>query len=430
MRAWREGTELDLGPPQQRATLAVLLVRVKRPVPVGEIADVLWGQGQPVSATNVVHRHIGMLRRVLEPELPHRTEGQRLVRVSGGYRLRVGADDVDLTRFRRLRERAQEAARSGEATEAVEHFNDAFALWRGPVAAGVPAVVRAHRVFTALDDEYVAAVREAADTALREGLADRVLPAIERCAARHPLDEGVQAKLALALAVTGHQAEALDVCHRARTRLAEELGVTPGTELRAAHERVLGGDLNGHLVGVRPGHPERAEHPKRPGTPNRPASPNPNRPGTPDRPGTPTRPETPTRTTPPRHSDRSERSGHSEHSEHSEHAQRPGPELRRTAPVPSPGARGPVPTTPPPAPAPGRTGEPRRVQGSEAGPSGAPSTDGFPPRPEGAGGHDERRGPLTFGGDAPHPRTPSSGAGARRRGWSPRRRSPAPGTRP
>lgn len=131
MRAWRDGTELDLGPPQQRATLAVLLVRVKRPVPVGEIADVLWGQGQPVSATNVIHRHIGMLRRVLEPELPNRTEGQRLVRVSGGYRLRVDADDVDLTRFRRLRERAQEAARTGDAAEAVERFNDAFALWRG-----------------------------------------------------------------------------------------------------------------------------------------------------------------------------------------------------------------------------------------------------------------------------------------------------------
>ncbi|MFE6826210.1 BTAD domain-containing putative transcriptional regulator [Streptomyces sp. NPDC057690] len=364
MRAWRDGIELDLGPPQQRATLAVLLVRVKRPVPVGEIADVLWGQGQPVSATNVIHRHIGMLRRVLEPELPHRTEGQRLVRVSGGYRLRVGADDVDLTRFRRLRERAQEAARTGEAAEAVEYFNDAFALWRGPVAAGVPAVARAHRIFTALDDEYVAAVREAADTALREGLADRVLPAIERCAARHPLDEGVQAKLALALAVTGHQAEALDVCHRARTRLAEELGVAPGTELRAAHERVLGGDLNGHPLGVRPKHPERVEHPKRPGprSANRPA--------------------------------------HPRYPERSEHPE--GPEHRRTPVVPR-GAHGPVPTPSPSAAAPIRPGEPRRVPGATAGPSAAASADAAPPRPERPGSHDEGSPPLTFGGDAPAP---------------------------
>ncbi|MFD9430125.1 BTAD domain-containing putative transcriptional regulator [Streptomyces sp. NPDC060002] len=395
MRAWREGTELDLGPPQQRATLAVLLVRVKRPVPVGEIADVLWGQGQPVSATNVIHRHIGMLRRVLEPELPNRTEGQRLVRVSGGYRLRVDADDVDLTRFRRLRERAQEAARAGNAADAVERFNDAFALWRGPVAAGVPAVARAHRIFTALDDEYVAAVREAADTALRDGLADRVLPAIERCAARHPLDEGVHAKLALALAVTGHQAEALDVCHRARTRLAEELGVTPGTELRAAHERVLGGDLNGPPVGVRPKHPEHPEHPEHPTHPERPGSPkHPEHPTHPERPGSPKHPEH------PRHSE------HARHPERSEHPE--GPEHRRAAPVPR-GEGGSTPTAPRPAPAPGRTGGPWLVPGGPtARPSAAPPTDGTPPCPQGPGGdpirsHDEGRRPLTFGGDAPAP---------------------------
>ncbi|MFE7927698.1 BTAD domain-containing putative transcriptional regulator [Streptomyces sp. NPDC057456] len=396
MRAWRDGTELDLGPPQQRATLAVLLVRVKRPVPVGEIADVLWGQGQPVSATNVIHRHIGMLRRVLEPELPNRTEGQRLVRVSGGYRLRVGADDVDLTRFRRLRERALEAALAGDAAEAVERFNDALALWRGPVAAGVPAVARAHRLFTALDDEYVAAVREAADTALRDGLADRVLPAIERCAARHPLDEGVHAKLALALAVTGHQAEALDVCRRARTRLAEELGVTPGTELRAAHERVLGGDLNRPPVGVRPKHPQRAQHPQRAEPPEYPQHPDhlvsSKRPKFPERPAYPESPKYPEH---PRHSE------HARHSERPEHPDRP--QRRRTGPPPHGGHGGPTPTTPPSAPAPDRTGEPWIVPGPAAGPSAAPSKHGTPPCSEGTGGQDEGRRPLTFGGDAPAP---------------------------
>ncbi|MFF3503133.1 BTAD domain-containing putative transcriptional regulator [Streptomyces sp. NPDC003247] len=268
VRAWREGAELDLGPPQQRATLAVLLVRVKRPVPVGEIADVLWGQGQPVSATNVIHRHIGMLRRLLEPGLPNRAEGQRLVRVFGGYRLRVGTDDVDLSRFRHLRELAQNADLAGAAEEAVERFVEAVSLWRGPVVAGVPAVARGHRVFTVLEDEYVAAVREAADTALRHGLADRVLPALERCGARHPLDEGVLARLALSLAATGHQAEALDVCHAARTRLAEERGVTPGAELRAAHERVLRG-LAHHPANHPANHPVTARA-ERPG-PGRPA---------------------------------------------------------------------------------------------------------------------------------------------------------------
>ncbi|MER6410074.1 BTAD domain-containing putative transcriptional regulator [Streptomyces humidus] len=255
MRAWCEGAELDLGPPQQRATLAVLLVRGKRPVPVGEIADVLWGERPPVSATNVIHRHIGMLRRVLEPGLSHRAQGQLLVRGYGGYRLRVGPDDVDLTRFRLLRERAQEAGLAQAAETAVDLFVEAAALWRGPVVAGIPAVARDHRLFTALDDEYAATVREGADTALRHGLADRVLPMLERCAARRPLDAGVHARLALALAATGHQAEALHVCHLARTRLAAEPGVTTGAELRSAHERVLAGHMSDGPVAVPPARP-------------------------------------------------------------------------------------------------------------------------------------------------------------------------------
>ncbi|MFJ2261098.1 BTAD domain-containing putative transcriptional regulator [Streptomyces sp. NPDC087844] len=241
VRGWLAGTELDLGPPQQRATLAVLLVRAKRPVPVGDIVDVLWGQDAPPSAANVIHRHVGMLRRLFEPGLSNRAEGQRLVRGSAGYRLRVGVDDVDLSRFRHLRETAREADGAGGPEETVKRLAEALSLWQGPVAAGIPLTARSHRVFTALDREYLTTVREAAETALRHGVPQHVVPVLERCAARYPVDERVHADLALALAATGHQAEALDVCRIVRTRLAEELGVTPGPELRAAHARVLEG---------------------------------------------------------------------------------------------------------------------------------------------------------------------------------------------
>jgi hypothetical protein len=44
VRAWRDGTELELGPPQQRALLAVLLAGAGEPVTVEEIVDVLWRQ--------------------------------------------------------------------------------------------------------------------------------------------------------------------------------------------------------------------------------------------------------------------------------------------------------------------------------------------------------------------------------------------------
>ena len=39
LRAWREDTELDLGPGKQRAVLAVLLLNANRPTPTARIVD-------------------------------------------------------------------------------------------------------------------------------------------------------------------------------------------------------------------------------------------------------------------------------------------------------------------------------------------------------------------------------------------------------
>ena len=239
VRAWRGDTELALGPPKQRALLALLLTEAGHPVAVHEIVDALWGQDPPDSAVNVVQRHVGALRRLLEPELPAGDRSRWLVRGSGGYRLDVDPDDLDLLRFRALRQRA---ATDGRPPTATALLIEALALWRGPAASGIAPEVRSHPAFTALDGEHLAAVKEAAELALEAGpgLGARVLVTLRQAAAQHPLDEGLQARLILVLAATGHQAEALDVHRTVRTRLADELGVQPGPELQAALQRVLG----------------------------------------------------------------------------------------------------------------------------------------------------------------------------------------------
>ncbi|WP_406453197.1 tetratricopeptide repeat protein [Streptomyces sp. NBC_01622] len=239
VRAWRGDTELALGPPKQRALLALLLTEAGHPVAVHEIVDALWGQDPPDSAVNVVQRHVGALRRLLEPELPAGGQSRWLLRGSGGYRLEVDPDGLDLLRFRALRQRA---AQDGQPPTATGLLIEALALWRGPAASGIAPEVRSHPAFTALDDEHLAAVKEAAELALEAGpgLGARVLVTLRQAAAQHPLDEGLQARLILVLAATGHQAEALDVHRTVRTRLADELGVQPGPELQAALQRVLG----------------------------------------------------------------------------------------------------------------------------------------------------------------------------------------------
>ncbi|MGI5289882.1 AfsR/SARP family transcriptional regulator [Nonomuraea polychroma] len=239
VRAWRNGSELELGPPQQRALLALLLAGSDRAVTAEEIVDVLWRDEPPASAVNIVQRYVGRLRRLLDPELPPRSEGTLLVRSGGGYRLGAAPDDVDLLVFRRGVDQALRADAAGDSELCVRFLVEALDLWRGPVAANVEVDVRAHPVFVALEREYVSAVRQAADVALRAGSAERVSAAVQRAAEAYPLDESLQARLIRMLAATGQQAAAFTVFHALRDRLADELGVDPGPEVRAAHDAVL-----------------------------------------------------------------------------------------------------------------------------------------------------------------------------------------------
>ncbi|MGW2741236.1 AfsR/SARP family transcriptional regulator [Streptomyces sp. NPDC001450] len=237
VRVWRGERELELGGPQEQALLALLLLRAGRPVPVPEIVDALWGPHPPRTAVNVVRRHVGSLRRLLEPGLPARASGRRLVRGAGGYRLVTDGDILDLVRFRDVRDEARRAAAEGSPARAVDLLAEALSLWNGPVAAGISPEVRDRIAVGGPERERLAAVREAADAALRAGVPERVLPELRQAVAAHPLDEPLLARLVLALAATGRRAEALDTYRTACGRLADDLGIDPGPELRdALHE--------------------------------------------------------------------------------------------------------------------------------------------------------------------------------------------------
>jgi DNA-binding SARP family transcriptional activator/tetratricopeptide (TPR) repeat protein len=243
VRAWRDGTELELGPPQQRAALAVLLIRAGRSIDLSELVTVLWGEDPPATATNVLHRYVGRLRRLFEPELPVRTTGRWLLRDAGGYALAVDEDAVDLLRFRRLARQARAAREQRRPADAVALLIEALELWQAPRTTGIDPQVQDHPLFVALERERLRAVAELVDTALEAGAAERVLATIREAAAQNPWDESLQSRLILALAASGRQAEALSRYDAVRVELAQELGIDPGAELRAAHEMVLRQDL-------------------------------------------------------------------------------------------------------------------------------------------------------------------------------------------
>ncbi|MBQ0851856.1 tetratricopeptide repeat protein [Streptomyces sp. BH-SS-21] len=244
LRAWHRGTELHLGPPKQRSVLALLLVRAGRPVPVHHLVDSLWDGDPPERAVNVVHRHVGALRRLLEPGLTQRSEARVLVRAAGGYRLDVGEEALDLHRFRTLRDAGQEAADHDRPGEAADLLLAALALRSGPTAATLPPGLRSHTDFAAVDAEYFRAAQAAAETALVSRRTQQALPLLGQAAQEDSLNEVLQAGFIRVLAAEGLTARALEQYRRVRGRLADELGVDPGPELRAAQADVLRGTVS------------------------------------------------------------------------------------------------------------------------------------------------------------------------------------------
>ncbi|MDX3094913.1 BTAD domain-containing putative transcriptional regulator [Streptomyces sp. ME01-24h] len=240
VRVLRGETELELGPPKRLALLSLLVLRAPGPLTLSDAVDILWGDDPPPSAVNVVHRHIGALRRTLEPKLRSRTHAEHLVRAADGYRLLVGASASDLLHFRELRARARLAVKGGDPAQGARDFIDALRLWHGPVVAAGTHLSQ-HPVFTSVGHEFVATAKEAADVVLTAApaLTEEVLAVLRRAVGCHPFDEAIHSRIIEALAATGRQAEALQQFESIRRTLAEELDVEPGPGLRAAQQHLL-----------------------------------------------------------------------------------------------------------------------------------------------------------------------------------------------
>ncbi|WP_128381410.1 AfsR/SARP family transcriptional regulator [Streptomyces cavernae] len=235
---WRDGTRLALGSPQRRAILGLLAVSRGQQLPFSGLADALWGERPPPSASNVIQTHIKHLRRLLEPGRPPRAPSTVLPRLGDGYALRVPRDDIDLLRFRELVAAAEAARRGGDRTRAAALLADALALWQQPPLADLPHLA-AHPTVVALAGERRGVVAQYGEAMIAAGRSADVLPVLAETAAAQPLDEDAQARLIRAYEAVGRRDQAVAVYRRSRRRLADELGVDPGPELTEAYAAVL-----------------------------------------------------------------------------------------------------------------------------------------------------------------------------------------------
>src|SRR3954470_203500 len=106
---------------KELAVLAYLLAHSGRSVPAGELVWAVWGEDAPPTAHKSLQVRVSRLRADLG------SEGGRIVRDGGGYRLALEPGELDAERFARL---IEDAARLGPA-DAVEAYDRALALVRG-----------------------------------------------------------------------------------------------------------------------------------------------------------------------------------------------------------------------------------------------------------------------------------------------------------
>jgi tetratricopeptide (TPR) repeat protein/DNA-binding SARP family transcriptional activator len=180
---------------------------------------------------------VSQLRKALSTAGVAREDAE-LVRKGSGYVLRTDPLSVDAHRFRALVDRARAVADADRITL----LGEALRLWTGPVLDGAAPAATRDRLCRGLDEARLAAVEDRLDAKLRCGLHRDVLGELPGLVDAHPLRERLVAQFMLALYRDGRAGEALALYRDARDRLATDLGLDPGPDLRALERAILRDD--------------------------------------------------------------------------------------------------------------------------------------------------------------------------------------------
>jgi class 3 adenylate cyclase/DNA-binding SARP family transcriptional activator len=212
--------------------LTLLGLHVGEVVRADALVELLWGETAPRTAAKALQTHVSALRRAL---------GEAVVQTKGGGWILADVN-TDVTRYLAESLAGRAAASSGDAIDALAHYDVALALWRG--APQLPDTPRGVAEITRWKEAHAALEEDRADALLAAGRAAEAVAELEAAVAAAPLRERRWCQLMTALYRAGRQGEALRAYQRARTYLVEELGVEPGVELRRLEAAMVAHDAS------------------------------------------------------------------------------------------------------------------------------------------------------------------------------------------
>ncbi|MGW8778708.1 BTAD domain-containing putative transcriptional regulator [Streptomyces sp. NPDC055796] len=226
----RNGELLEIPRAKHRVVLAALLLHAPRTLTAEELIQQLWGGEPPLTARKTLQGYIARLRKLLGADA--------VVSRASGYAIAIGAERLDLDRFNTF---LQKAELTEEPAERARLFRSALEQTNGTPLVGIPSEYLQQGDGAALLERWLNATESWADAEMAVGRHTDVLPRLRALVSEHPFRESAWSRLMTALYRAGRQGEALAAYQEARRLLADELGVEPGEELRAAHRRILAG---------------------------------------------------------------------------------------------------------------------------------------------------------------------------------------------
>ena len=232
------GSVAALGPPKQRALLAILLTRIGETVPVERLIELLWGTAAPRTADHSIQIYVSDLRRAFEPL----GGSDLLVTRQPGYVLDLDPDSVDAWRFERLVKEGTRLLEDGDQDAGRSKIREALGLWSGPPLSDFPYEEFAQPVARRLTEERLTAVEAYAAASLEAGRITEALDLLTAAVQDDPLRERARELMMLALYRSGRHADALRSFHALRTQLTDEFGVDPSPSIRALYDRILAHD--------------------------------------------------------------------------------------------------------------------------------------------------------------------------------------------
>lgn len=231
--------------PKQRQLLALLLLNANRFVSTDACVEELWDVNPPRTVIPTLQTYVLQIRKSLAacPEVGSLAAAHKqLVTGRRGYHLVVPSDSLDAMEFERLVKAGRDAMRRDDDAETSQMYRQALDTWRGQALSDVQAGPQLRAQIDSLEEARLSATEQFFEAQLRLGHHQDILSELCLTAAQNPLNENLQAQHMLALYRSGRQVEALNVFHRLRKTLAEDLGLGPSVPVQRLHEAMLSAD--------------------------------------------------------------------------------------------------------------------------------------------------------------------------------------------